>query len=265
MSNEKFENDIPKIILEKEDREAFQRQRQQGKKTASTQVKEETPSKKSSGSPVFSFFLFLLIVAAGGACYWLYEQKLIQDQQLAQAEQRILELEKRLSATGEELDQSAVALQVKVNELSEKTTELWAQMDKLWASAWRRNQSDIKDLAGKVASQQTNLQTQLAGVENQLNQSGTNFELLQEQIKTQQEQAQDYSILLSELERQDSGFKRQLGDVQSKLIATDQVNSALNRRIADLEKWRDQEKNKPAKEPVVVTGPATQSSGTPQG
>ena len=265
MSNQKFENDIPKIVLEKEDREAFQRQRQQSNKSTSAKVTEEAPAAKSSGSPLFTFFVFLLAVTAGGACYWLYEQKLLQDEQLARAEQRIQDLERRLSATGEELDQSAVALQVKVNELSEKSEELWSQMDKLWASAWRRNQTEIKDLERKVDTQKSELNKQFSAVESDISQSSTNIAAIREQITSQQEQSQDFSILLSELESQDSGFKRQFGDIQAKLIATDQVNSALNRRIADLEKWRDQEKNKPVKEPVVVTGPAPQSSDTPQG
>lgn len=265
MSNEKFESDIPKIILEKEDREAFQRTRQQSNRPVSKDTKDIPEGKKSSGSPIFTFFVFLLAVGAGGACYWLYEQKLIQDQQLERAEQRIQELERRLSATGEEMDQSAVALQVKVTELSERSDELWSQMDKLWASAWRRNQSDIKELTGKVSRQERTFTQKLSGLEGDITSGSTNLAVIQEQVNSQQEMTQDFSILLSELERQDSGFKRQFGDIQAKLIATDQVNSALNRRIADLEKWREQEKNRPAKEPVVVTGPAPQNPPPSQG
>ena len=83
-----------------------------------------------------------------------------------------------------------------------------------------------------------NIQEQLSTVEGDITSSTTNLAVIQEQVNSQQEMTRDFSILLSELERQDSGFKRQFGDIQAKLIATDQVNSALNRRIAELEKLK---------------------------
>ena len=146
MSPEQFD-DMPKILLEKDDVESFQRTRgkgQKGKKASSTPEKEQPEIPESSGSsPSWFAVLFLLVIIVGAASYWSN----LQYKSGLAAQARITELERRLSATGAEMDQSAIALQVKVTELSEKTSQLWEQMDKLWASAWRRNQEEIKGLS----------------------------------------------------------------------------------------------------------------------
>ena len=86
------------------------------------------------------------IIALAAGSYGLYQQNQATKAQLFASEQRIAELERTLSATGEEMGESAGAMRAKLSELTEKTDELWSQMDKLWASAWRRNQSEIKEL-----------------------------------------------------------------------------------------------------------------------
>ena len=256
MSNEKFTNELPSIVLDKEDREAYQRSRKQGKAKTGT---PEPETKQTSGTSGWvTFLVFLIAASACGAAYWLYEQNLKMSAQLASAESRINDLERRLSATGEEMDQSAVALQVKVNELSEKADELWRQMDKLWASAWRKNQAELKALATKVNNDDEALKRQIGVVEEEVGLSNTNLELLQEQVSDQLTKTQDVEILLGEIDRKGDGFKRQFGDIQAKLIAVDQVNSGLTRRLAELEKWRKEEANKPVTPPpaqVVDTTP----------
>ena len=180
-------DDMPKITLEKDDLESFQRNRAQtGKSANKEQVDNDTPQ-SSSRSPSWFMFILFLALMGGGAVYWSMQQHKI----LVASKERISDLEQRLSSTGEAMDQSTVALGVKVSELSKKTEELWEQMDKLWASAWRRNQADIADITkafnslksasesgvktlnGKLADQDTSLSlvtSQLSDYANNLKQ-----------------------------------------------------------------------------------------------
>lgn len=239
MSDEKFDSDIPKIVLEKEDREAFQRSRKKGngKGTVPSSAGESQP-KKSGASSFLVFLVFIIAAGAAGASYWLYEQKRIQDNVIADAENRILELERRLSATGEEMDQSAVALQVKVTELSEKTDTLWNEMDKLWASAWRKNQSEIKGLDKKIDVQGVNLAKQMSGLQSDVISSTTNMAVLQEQVDGVNNKNADINKSLQEVALGSNGLKQEIEDLQSKLTAIERVNNDVSRKIADLEKWR---------------------------
>ena len=136
MPNDRNDNDIPNIVLEKEDRDAFQRSRAKDKgKSDKPDKTVEVNESARSGSPIWLVLALILAIGASAMSYWLFQQKLTQDVALADAENRVTALERRLSATGAEMDQSAGALRVKVSELNEKTDELWGQMDKLWASA----------------------------------------------------------------------------------------------------------------------------------
>lgn len=239
MSNEKFDNDMPKIVLEKEDREAFQRTRQNGNgKSTSAAVSEDKPQVKSGASTFLVFLVFIIAAGAAGASYWLYEQKRIQDEIIAKAEDRILDLERRLSATGEEMDQSAVALQVKVTELSERTDTLWNEMDKLWASAWRKNQAEIKAMDKKVDVQGRNLANQMASLQSDVISSTTNMAVLQEQVDSANSSRSELARTLQEVALSSNGLKQDLTDLQAKLTAIETVNNDVSRRVSELEKWR---------------------------
>ncbi len=238
MANEPFDTNIPKIVLDKEDRDAFHRTRNSSGKVASPEKTENTEVKQSGASSFWVFLTLIIAIAAAGTNYWLYQQKIAQDSVLESAQKRISDLESRLSATGEELDQSAVALQVKVNELSEKTNQLWDQMDKLWASAWRKNQSEIKALTTQLQDQKRSTNQQVSVVEADIGLVTTNLAVLKEQLDNQVAQVQQINQSMATLNKNDSDFKRQFGDLEAKLIAVDQVNSALTRRIGELEKWR---------------------------
>lgn len=261
MPNDRLDTEFPKIVLDKEDREAFQRTRQQTKGPAPSSA--ETKVETKGGSPFSSFMVYTLIIALGGFSYWQYTQNRQQGAALQDAESRLLELERRLSATGEELDQSAVAMQVKVGELSEKTQELWTQMDRLWASAWRRNQADIKALDNKMGGQRQALEQQISVVESDVNLTSTNIAVLQEQLDAQQGLSANLSALKTDVQKSDSAMKRELGDVQAKLVASDQVNSALTRRVAELEKWKQTQQQKVATTPPSRPTTATTSLPSP--
>jgi cell division protein FtsL len=230
MSKNTFDENIPNIVLDKEDRDAFHRNRKSSN-TPESGSKNNEPEhdsgsgNKGGGSKALTFLVLIIALAACGASYWLYQQKLAQDAALSNAADRISDLERRLSATGEEIGQSAVALQVKVTELNDKTDELWVQMDKLWASAWRRNQADIESLTKKTTSQATVIKNQLSVIEGEMNLAGTNLALLQELNQS-----------IGNLQTDNNSYKNQISDLQSKVLAASQVNAALTRRIAELEK-----------------------------
>lgn len=225
-------DDIPKITLERDDLESFQRTRAQTNKKNSTKNTATSEAKTSSaGSPSWTMMIIVLSILCAAAVYWAVQQQKV----LIQAQERITELEGRLSATGEELDQSAVALQVKVTELSKKTEELWEQMDKLWASAWRRNQADIADLNNELKKNKStydnkfNAQTKkneqqeatIADLNNKLSQMSQGFQVAQDT----QDSLKDTSL----------NNEQQLASLREKLISTALGNNNLTNKVDELE------------------------------
>ncbi|MDC0601921.1 hypothetical protein OAP14_02700 [Aliiglaciecola sp.] len=236
MTNERFDNDLPNIVLDKEDREAFQKSRANQKKPSP--VEENTSTNKSGLSGMWLVLVFIVALSSAGANYWLYQQKLASDAALNSAVDRVTELERRLSATGEEMDQSAGALRVTVSELTEKTDELWNQMDKLWASAWRKNQAEITQLNERLNQTENQTNRKMGLVESDVVTVTTNLAVLQEQLTQQRDELAQLSTLLVEMRSSDTDNARQIGDIKAKLVTLDQVNGALSRRLAKLEKWR---------------------------
>ncbi|UAA38731.1 hypothetical protein KIH87_19055 [Paraneptunicella aestuarii] len=263
MPSNRFDDDIPKITLDREDREAFHQSRSKGKYKTSNEPEVTTSSStsevkvSSSPSPVWTTVLLILIFAAFGASYWLYQQQVKNLQQLDNAQQRIAELERQLSATGEEMGESAVALQAKVSQLDAKSKELWEQMDKLWASAWRRNQSDIKkltDLLDTMNTDSADFEKQFKVIQAELTASTANFGLLQEQLDKQINEAKGVNKNIADLQKVDAERYKKILEMDRKLTAADKIASELLQRIKELEKWRETElKTKP--EPEVIPSP----------
>lgn len=236
MANERFDSDLPNIVLDKEDREAFQKQRANQKVKPTSE--DKAPTGKSGVSGFWLALVFLVALGSAGANYWLYQQKLLGDSALESAVNRVTELERRLSATGEEMDQSAGALRVTVSELTEMTDELWNQMDKLWASAWRKNQTEIAQLNERLNLSSSQSKRQVGLIESDVISVTTNLAVLQEQLTTQSVELTQLSTLLVEMRSSDTANARQIGDIQAKLVTLDQVNGSISRRVAELEKWR---------------------------
>jgi chromosome segregation ATPase len=229
MANEPFD-DMPKITIEKDDLESFQRTRAQANtKPGKNNSEPKEPAAPSKGP---SWFIFLLFFGAaiGGGVYWSSEQYKV----LQQAQVRISELENRLSATGEEMDQSTVALGVKVKELSAKSKELWEQMDKLWASAWRRNQSDIKTLQKTIATAKANNTKAVKGLKDNLVENNTDIGLTKEQLINQASIIKQLQQQLTEVSSGDAEVEQQLASLREKLISTALANNNLTNRIDDL-------------------------------
>ena len=124
MSNDNTKDEMPSMVLDKDDLDSYRRNRgpAPSNKSKSSTTKTKEPKSKGSGPSWLSMLFFIIILAAGigYTAYTIEQQKLV----IIEAQKRIGDLENRLSATGEEMDQSAVALQVKVTELSAKTLSL---------------------------------------------------------------------------------------------------------------------------------------------
>ncbi|WP_416306364.1 hypothetical protein [Neptunicella sp. SCSIO 80796] len=233
-----FDENTPKIYLDKEDKEAYLRQRNQQKSP-----KKETSEKPAVAAPrksvsVLGIFTFILVLAAGGACGWLYQQSLLLNKQLADSNDRIEELEKKLSATGEEMGESTIALQAKVKQLIEKSDELWGQMDKLWASAWRRNQAEIQDLSKELKNTGKpigDLQKKTQLLEADMGVNNTSIVAMQEQYSSLQS---DMSNLKNDLEQILLSVNRNsklASDVNSKLTNAIMNNQNMASRLNQLE------------------------------
>lgn len=232
MAPEEFDN-MPKIVLEKDDMESFQRTRgkaNKGKSPSPESPQEKTGSSRNSPS-WFSLILVLALVLAPMA-YWSYEQQTV----LQTAQVRIGELEGRLSATGEEMDQSAVALQIKVSELSAKTQDLWEQMDKLWASAWRRNQADIEALSVALKTQGVSVDKKLGAIQADVNGSATSLGLLREQFDAQNASLGKINGASAQVKQGLADMELQIDGLKEKLMSTALANNNLSGRIDELTK-----------------------------
>lgn len=229
MATEPMDN-MPKITLERDDVESFQRTRAQTKKTNSNKTPEDTKS-SSARSPSWLIFILILAILSSAFAYWSVQQQKV----LIQAQQRISELERRLSATGEELDQSAVAIQVKVTELSQKTEDLWGQMDKLWASAWRRNQSEIGDINAelkKISSSNDSALKSLGLKIEQQDVSLVNLNNKVTQINLSMQVSQDAQ---EQLKRTNQNNEQQLTSLREKLLSSALGNNNLTIKVEELE------------------------------
>lgn len=231
MSQHSFD-DVPNIRVDASDRSV------QAHNPNGTPPPVATVVKASNQSLVISALL-LALLSSGAAGYLLYSQ---QQSQLAfdSATARILELENRLSATGEEMGNSTVALQVKVTELANRSEELWQQMDKLWASAWRRNQSEIKDLTKVVEDNRTQAQSNVNSVTQSLSKglasSDTKFDALQNDFNSAKNEILSVSMELETIKQgllngQDANVV-----INEKIAILEQRNTALRNKVSLIEK-----------------------------
>ena len=240
MSNDNIKDEMPSMVLDKDDLDSYRRTRGTTTTKESTSSKKPTPPperkvKNSGPSWVALIFIILLLGAGiGYTAYTIEQQKLV----IVEAQKRIGDLENRLSATGEEMDQSAVALQVKVGELSAKTQDLWEQMDKLWASAWRRNQSEIKDLEVSLKSQKSALEQSIRAVKGETDVNATTVGLLQEQLDSTNKTTNRLSQLVNKVEQTGIDSEQQLASLREKLMSTALASNGLTGRLVELVKWR---------------------------
>lgn len=224
-------DDMPKITLEKDDLESFQRSRAQAGKSPAIDKSSSDVAQGSSRSPSWLMFIMIIALLGGGAGYLAMQQQ----KQLSLAQARIAELERRLSATGEEMDQSTVALGVKVSELSQKTQELWDQMDKLWASAWRRNQSEIGDLSKAFKTLKANTDSSAKNLSGQANELDKQLKALNNQLSQYAGSMEQVGTSVTEVKQSSISNEQQIASLREKLISTALGNNNLTNKVDDLE------------------------------
>lgn len=238
MSTDKFDN-VPRIVLEKEDRDSFQRTRAAQKTKPEPEVPQDSPPPSKSSGGLLVFVLLLALGGYGGS-YWLYTLQQKTANQLENASERIYELERKISATGEELDQSAVALRVQVNELKDKTDVLWQEMDKLWASAWRRNQTEIKELQTQTTNEFKNQKATLTALRSDISESNTNMAVIQEQVNQQLARAKEINSSLESVVKQRAASEQQIRDMGDQVATVALRIEALIERIDALESLKQE-------------------------
>ncbi|MDO6426899.1 hypothetical protein Q4489_07755 [Thalassotalea sp. 1_MG-2023] len=214
---------------------------------SNTTAKSVTPpSNKTSGVSVF--FTVAIYIALAGTGYYFFEQNKQLKSSIDDADHRIQQLEDQLSATGEEMGESTVALKAKLQAISEKTEKLWAEMDKLWASAWRRNQSEIKELRAQNKKQDsansnvTNTVNTLAASVGNITEKQTATEFTVDALSEQVQQAnmlkQEINQLsddMAAIQQNIQGRNSQQIEVASNVNSLDMQIKMLIERIESLE------------------------------
>ncbi|WP_448556579.1 hypothetical protein [Thalassotalea montiporae] len=232
-----IDDNIPSIKPDLDQVEAYRSTKKPSKAgsspspSAPTEPSQPAP-KKSSALGILNNLIIYGVIAAGG--YWAFQQDVKREQELISAENRILDLERQLSATDEEMGESTVAMRAKLEGLIEKTDKLWSEMDKLWASAWRKNQSQIKELRSKTIKTdnkltETNteiLTNKTAIIELGDKQSATAFNInaLTDQLGKAQSVKQEIEKLAS-----------QLSSLENKSSSRDQQQIELATMVAELD------------------------------
>lgn len=220
-----------------------------------------------ASSKTNNFFTVVIYLALAGAAWFFYQESLKLKSAIVLSEQRILQLENQLSATGEEMGESTVALKIKLEAMTTKTEQLWTEMDKLWASAWRRNQSEIKELRSKSIKQGKLTSTSEKKLANAVatisevkeKQTSNAFELtaLGDQITAANNIRIDLDKLksqLSTLNEKSSGRDNQQMEVATTVNELDTMLKLVLERIDSLEtKLANQAKSAVAKTPPIQT------------
>ncbi len=113
--------------------------------------KKAPPEPKNGGGGGFSFLLLLLVLGLGGACYYLYDQLVLSQQQLSLSAQRLEALEDRLSAAGENLEENSLTTQVRLQELDSEVRKLWDNVWKRQKAELAEHEADLKKQAAAIA------------------------------------------------------------------------------------------------------------------
>lgn len=247
MSDKKFDEEMPQIYLDKDDRDTFRRDFKPGAAKPFTPEPEvtaksaNTETVKSGVKGIWVWLVFLIAAGGYATSWWLYQQSQQQFKIIQNSQQRISDLEQQLSATGAEMGESAVAMQVKVTKLTEKTQELWEQMDKLWASAWRRNQADIKSVKqnlGRTDKSVTELKQglgQFTAVNQQIKTAESQLADLENRLKQQVGDSRQLKESLLMIQANDMQSETQMAALTELLNKAEKQNAELSKRIQALE------------------------------
>jgi DNA repair exonuclease SbcCD ATPase subunit len=267
---------MPSITPDKDQVEAFKSNRTHSP-TPSSSVDEpsviassvsKTEVQATSSSALSKLSTLVIYLVLGGAGYWGYQQNINTTALLTSSENRIADLERQLSATGEEMGESAVEMKVRIETLGKTSDKLWIEMDKLWASAWRKNQSQIKNLQSKnktfsnISSTQTKkIAATLASIK-EINDKQIaaeySVDALKEQIKSSElltKKMQELSLELSAIESSSQRRDTQQIALASRVTKLNEQNNQLRSQIKSLQtKLAQVIKTIPAKTaPPIIT------------
>ncbi|WP_286235763.1 hypothetical protein [Thalassotalea sediminis] len=259
MSN-RVEPEIPNITLDDD----LVKPSQSKSTSANTTVpqKPNTVNAKTSGATVF--FTVAIYLALAGTGYYFFEQNKQLTAAITESNERIQQLENQLSATGEEMGESTVALKAKLQAISEKTEKLWEEMDKLWASAWRRNQSEIKELRAQSKKQisansnVTKTVNTLATSVKDVKDKQTSTEFTVEALAEQVQQATTLKNQINQLSDDIAGVQQKLQGRDSQQIEVASNVNSLDMQIKMLLERIDALENKKAA--TIQPGSANQPS-----
>ncbi|WMN60876.1 hypothetical protein NI389_05555 [Pseudoalteromonas xiamenensis] len=248
--NKRIEPELFSLTPDLDQVEDYKQAQTKSKNNAPTvELTSSTPPSQTKTSRMVIWLGILAVVGFATGGYALYKQNLATLAQLHASELRIGELERALSATGEEMGQSAGAIQAKLSAVATRTDELWEQMDKLWASAWRRNQSEIKDLkeqADKFAAaqtqqikQQSDVSTNLKTLSQTQTELTLKMSLLQEQLQVAESLKGQLTTINTELDKVKSQSQtrdtKQL-EIGANMAQLEITQNALAEQIERLEK-----------------------------
>lgn len=241
MSN-RVEPEIPNISLD-DDLVKTSPNNRGSRETSSAKPAAVIQAKPSKTLAVFTFGIYAALAGTG---YFFYQENLQLKQVISNSEDRIQQLEDQLSATGEEMGESTVALRAKLEAITEKTEKLWGEMDKLWASAWRRNQSEIKELnsaSKKQKTQQTKLANSISTVTQNVSeikekQTATEFSIdaLSEQLTAANNVKKDLSSIDSAIASLESKYQGRSDQQMEVATSVNELNMQITLLIERIEK-----------------------------
>jgi len=245
--NKPIDDNIPSIKPDRDEVEAYRSTKKvtKFKADATTEQLDQSLGNKTSKLSIVNSLL--IYCAIGASSYWFYEQNQISSQALTAAEKRIVELERQLSATDEEMGESTVAMRAKLEGLIDKTDKLWSEMDKLWASAWRKNQTQLKELRSQTIKSENKLKASTNAINsnkdaiNELTDKHTattfNIDALAEQLGKTQSIKSELDTLTSKmvnLENKSSGRDQQQIELATMVQELDTSVKMLIERVESL-------------------------------
>ena len=173
------------------------------------------------------------------------------NQVISQNNKRLQSLEDRLSATGEELDLSAEALQVRISDIDALAKQNFSEIDKLWGSAWRRNQSEIKQLKESVENVSSNTNRFINQAKTDIENAASARQQLIGRIDSLNSKlnAQANEILAAKVEQEalsESGKanSNEMRDLNEKILLLERRNTNLVQQLNDLKALVDELINK---------------------
>ena len=269
----RVEPEIPSITLDSDQVKSFKNSQKNtnsaNKKSANSKnISDNSNSKANASSPLNTFAMFLIYITVGVSIWWFYQENIKLQNHLINSQQRIALLEDQLSATGEEMGESEVAMKVRLEGLTEKSNKLWGEMDKLWASAWRRNQSEIKELRSKTIKQTNavtannkkidNAITSIRKVEEKQTSTEFNINLLSDQVTAANNTQAEFKKLTEKfatLEEKSSSRDQQQMKVATNVNELDQsfnqLDMSLNLLVERLENLEGRTTKSKAVKPAV--------------